>query len=135
MDLKTFVAETLTQIVEGVAEAQKRIDGGGTGAAVNPDWVDSSSQATHGRAKPVEFDVAVMAGEESTENTGEKLAGSVGLISVLTARAAAEIDSRNVGAQRHETTSRIKFTVMLAQPGKITRQAPLSNPRGGWKVA
>jgi hypothetical protein len=128
MDLKTFVAETLTQIVEGVQEAQRRIADGGSGAAVNPNTISSDSQETHGPPTPVEFDVAVVAREESTSNKGEKAGASVGVISVFTARAAGEVDNRDIEAQRNETTSRIKFSVRLAQPSSLTRSRPVSIP-------
>lgn len=123
MDLKTFVSETLTQIAEGVQDAQQRIAQGGSGASVNPENVPHNQR--HGQPRPVEFDVAVVAGEETSENKGKKVGASVGLISVLSVRASGEIDNRNIGAQRNETTSRIRFTVMLAQPSELTqRPAP-----------
>lgn len=124
MDLKTFVAETLVQIVEGVQEAQRRIEEGKSGAAINPHAISHNSEATHGEAKPVEFDVAVVAGEETTENKGEKVSASVGIISVLSAKAGGEVDNRSQGAQRNETTSHIRFTVMLAQPAALRRRQP-----------
>jgi hypothetical protein len=129
MDLKTFVSETLSQIVEGVNDAQRRIEEGGSGAAINPESVAHEHQETHGVARPVEFDVAVFAGEQSAEDKGEKIGASVGLISVLTARAAAEVDNRNTGSSRNETTSRIRFTVMLAQPAALSRRPPVQIPR------
>jgi len=125
MDLKTFVSETLTQIVDGVNDAQRRIAEGGSGAAINPESVGHGHRETHGQARPVEFDVAVFAGEQSAEDKGEKIGASIGLISVLTARASAEVDNRNTGSSRNETTSRIRFTVMLAQPGALSRRPPV----------
>lgn len=70
MDLKTFVSETLTQIAEGVQDAQQRIAQGGSGASVNPENVPHNQR--HGQPRPVEFDVAVVAGEETSENKGEE---------------------------------------------------------------
>lgn len=128
MDLKTFVAESLTQIVEGVQDAQKRIAEGDSGAAINPTRIESESSQTHAEPRAVEFDVAVLVSDEAGQAGGEKLGASVGLISVLTARAAAEVQDHNSASQRHETASRIKFTVMLAQPAAISRRQRVAIP-------
>ena len=119
MELKTFVAETLTQIVEGVSEAQGRIRQLNVGAAVNPGAVDASSKRKIAPATAVDFDVAVLASEESSEQSGSAAKASLGLISVVTARTAAELDSRSAGGQRNETTSRIRFSVQLSQPADL----------------
>jgi hypothetical protein len=57
--------------------------------------------------------------------------GSLGFISVVSARTAAEVDSRTGGTQRNETTSRIKFTVELAQPADLQTYRMPRNPAGG----
>jgi hypothetical protein len=135
MELKTFVTETLAQIVEGVSEAQKRIAEMDVGAAVNPGAVDSASARKIGKASPVDFDVAVLISEESAEQTGSAAKASLGLISVVSARTAAELESRSSGGQRNETTSRIKFSVQLAQPADLATYTIPRNPAGNWKTA
>jgi hypothetical protein len=67
MDLKTFVTQSLTQIVEGLSAAQKQIAEMDVGAAVNPGVVDASAERKIGKASAVEFDVAVVASDESSE--------------------------------------------------------------------
>ena len=121
MDLKTFVSETLTQIVEGVADAQKRIRDANIAAAVNPSYRMGTSQRDYADEKPVEFDVAVVISEESSEASGNKAGASVGIIAVLSAKASADIESNSVGIHRNETASRIRFSVQLAQPAEILR--------------
>jgi hypothetical protein len=58
MDLKTFVAQTLIQIVEGVNDAKNHINALGIGAAVNPETTFGSDGPPHAAARNVEFDVA-----------------------------------------------------------------------------
>lgn len=120
MDLKSFVAETLSQIVEGVAAAQQRIAEGGSNARVNPGSVAQDSAEKHGPGRPVEFDVALVVAEESTEATSAKAAASVGFLSVVSARLAGSAEASAGGLQRAETVSRVKFSVMLAQPSHLT---------------
>ena len=125
MDLKTFVSETLTQIAEGVADAQARIRAANIPAAVNPSYRTANSQRDYADESPVEFDVAVVVSEESAEATGGKAAGSVGVIAVLTAKASAEIESKSTGSHRNETASRIRFSVKLAQPAEILQASSI----------
>ena len=137
MDLKTFVSESLTQIVEGISDAQKRISETNAGAAVNPGVVDERAKRKIGHASPVEFDVAVVAGEESAEQAGSSAKAGFALISVVSARAAAEMNSRSSGGQRNETTSRIKFTVQLAQPADLETyryDIPSASVRGSSRI-
>jgi hypothetical protein len=121
VDLRTFVSETLTQIAEGVADAQKRMRDSHIAAAVNPSYRMSTSQRDYADATPVEFDVAVVVSEENAEASGGKVGGSVGVIAVITAKTSAEIESKSTGTHRNETASRIRFAVQLAQPAEILR--------------
>lgn len=116
MDLKTFVAETLTQIVAGVHDAQKQISDMNAGAAVNPAPIASDAKRKIGKASPVEFDVAVVVADESRKTEGVE--ASVGLLSVVTAKLAGRIETSE--AARNEAISRIKFSVELAQPADLT---------------
>lgn len=116
MDLKSFVAETLVQIVEGVADAQKRIRELDVGAAVNPNSIADTSKDKLGVATPVEFDVAVTVTDESASKTG---AGStVGFLSVVSAKVDAKAEASD--SVRNEAVSRVQFVVRLAQPADLS---------------
>jgi hypothetical protein len=114
MDLKTFVAETLSEIAEGVAEAQKRC--AALGARVNPNirgnwpashadiWADDTSAP----AQLVYFDVALSA----TEGSGKKGGAGVTVASVFSAGRSAESQGER------SASSRIKFYVPLVLPAE-----------------
>ena len=110
MELKTFVAETISQIVEGVAEAQERCKG--RGALVNPRVAGNYVQrdelwAGDGSAPAqfVEFDVALTA----TEGTGTK--GGIGVIV-----GAFTLGSSGQSQAERSASSRVKFSVPLVLP-------------------
>ncbi|MBO6892852.1 MAG: hypothetical protein JJ866_12995 [Roseibium sp.] len=73
MELKEFVAETLTQIIDGVKEAQAREDGPNVNAAMSGAEFGGNlvNVGTYGVATRVDFDVAVTA--ESKGGAGAKL--------------------------------------------------------------
>lgn len=129
MDLKTFVSETLTQIVDGVADAKQRLEVGGTGARINPVERDSSNTPRTSEASPVEFDLALTVSQQSAETSTAKGEAKAGIISVFQARVGADLEAKS-GAQSQEV-SRVKFTVMLAQPVDATVARPIQIPRGG----
>lgn len=120
MDLKTFVSETLIQIVEGVSEAQKRIRESGSNASVNPHQIASEAKQKIGQATPVEFDVALVVAEESQAQSGSKAGGSVGFLSVVTTKVSAELSEQSSGSNKTEAVSRIRFSVRLAQPADLS---------------
>lgn len=110
MDLKTFVTETLSQIAEGVTDAQRRCKE--LGARVNPKvsgnyreheelWVDDGGAA----AQFVDFDVAITA----SEGTGTK--GGIG----ITVGAFALGSSGQSQAEK-SASSRVRFFVPLVLP-------------------
>lgn len=119
MDLQTFVAETLRQIVGGVADAQKSIAALGTNARVNPALVEQSAKVQSGAASPVEFDVAITVVDDhrSERSTGEST--SHGMIAVVHANR--DSDETTAEAGRHTTAavSRVKFIVQVAQPSDL----------------
>jgi hypothetical protein len=128
MDLKTFVAQTLIQIVEGVADAKAAIEAGETNARVNPKTV-YGDKAAAGDPHPVEFDVALTVTSESKESSGAKAGASAGILAVVSARVAGELSSSSIGAERNESVSRVRFTVQLAQPSAIeNRPSPGITP-------
>ncbi len=122
MDLKSFITETLVQIVDGVEEARQKIAAGPTNAQINPAMRYCEEQKL-GDVRPVEFDVAVTAAKEG--GAGGKLAISV---------AALNFGVEGGGKLSTETVSRIKFTVDLAQPADVQarkKPAPIDYNRGG----
>lgn len=125
MDLKTFVTETLTQVVAGIADAKEQIAASGTGAQINPFWKSSESSKEAGRATPVEFDVAITVMSEGEETAGGKASGKVGFLSVVSASFSAEGAAEAKEGRRNESTSRVKFSVMLAQPSDANVSQPI----------
>jgi hypothetical protein len=89
MDLRTFVAETLKQIVEGIGQANRQ------GARTIP-----------GSSNEVEFDVALTVTEGSDKKGGiGVLVGGFG------------IGGQGSTTATNSSVSRIKFTVTMEFPG------------------
>ena len=112
MDLKSFVSQTLIEIVEGVNEARSLVKSMDTGANINPSFAGDVPKLTgayhigHGdMAQCVEFDVALTV----TEGTNTK--GGIGVVSGV-------INLGSSGQSRNENVavSRIKFIVPLGLP-------------------
>jgi hypothetical protein len=112
MDLKDFVAATLTQIVEGVAASASAISQ--LGGAVSPAMSGSQQGERLGISKDgsgapvygVAFDVAVVASSGDSQAGGARLqvAGIGGF------------GGKKETSSREEITSRVKFVVPLALP-------------------
>ena len=116
MDLRTFVAETLKQIVEGVDDAKKHLAAGQTGAKVN-----AAYGSAHGA--PVEFDIAVTVSNQSDDASSTNGKAKAGVISVFQAQVGASLESRSEA--RSEEVSRVRFTVNLTQPADVTPASPV----------
>jgi hypothetical protein len=67
MELQTFIRETLTSIINGVAEAQRGLDGKDHNAVINP---LNNEHMGHAVAAPIEFDIAVTVAADTT-NKGQ----------------------------------------------------------------
>ena len=111
MERKEFVTETLTQIAEGIAEAQKRLKEAGSGAIVNTNMTETTDGhvVTGGRRKPVEwveFDVAILANEGTERHAG----GGLTVASLFKAEAGGK-SNQSAGSE-----SRIKFKVPMTYP-------------------
>lgn len=125
MDLRTFVADTLSQIVDGVGDAQKAIRDSGTNAAVNPGRVSSASKRKLAPAAAVEFDVALVVTQRTTEGSESNDEQASGIVSVVQANTRHSAQNGKQSKNAHQSTSRVKFTVMVSQPADIeTYQAP-----------
>lgn len=111
MDLKDFVKNTLTQIVEGVIEADKELQE--KGASVNPIGGNFDQKQVGGRVwgfddgitESVNFDVAL------TNSEKEGTSGGIGVL-------LGSINLGAKGASEESVTSvtRIKFNVPLLLP-------------------
>lgn len=112
MDLKTFITETLGQIVNGVHDAQKAV-AGVPGAAINPELYSSGAdlaknglmQSDGSVAMLVQFDVAVAA----TEGTGTK--AGIGVVAAVFS-----LGAQGQSNQENSASSRVKFCVPLTLP-------------------
>lgn len=118
MQLDDFVAETLSQIVNGVRKARKETGVRGIGAqpsrapaanASNPDVIITQSGAS---AQPVRFDVALTV----TENSGTS--AKIGVVSgILNGGGSMDDQSQS------STVSRVQFAIPVVLP-----KPPTSNP-------
>ena len=99
MDLETFIAETLRQIVKGIKIAQEHEDC--KGGKINP------FRPSGGEVKQIDFDVAVTATE------GSEKKGGIGVFTgVFGVGGQANANTAN------STVSRIKFSVPIIFPMK-----------------
>lgn len=111
MELKSFVAQTLIQIVEGVVESSERV--AALGGAVSPTYIGSETAQHVGRARGdgqpiqgVRFDVAVSIEASASQDSREMLrVASVGSESVAGGVTSSE-----------RSLSRIQFVVPLQLP-------------------
>lgn len=115
MDLKTFVEESLSQIVAGVKAAQARPDGEYVAATMHSTGGNLIQGGRDGTFTPVDFDVSVVA---ETKEGGSSIRVS-----------SAEVKD---GSERSaQNSSRVKFTVHLRIPdgGNIPRPKGNEEPR------
>ena len=111
MDLKEFVAQTLTQIVEGVKDSQTKTAemGGEVNPHLNTTHAELGKQGflwAGGRyAQVVQFDVALTV----VEGTGTK--GGIGVFA-----GAVTLGSSGQSKSESSSVSRVKFSVPLVLP-------------------
>lgn len=106
MDLKQFVAETLNQIIEGVAEAQKLSKD--SGAAINPARYAGQAVETHSTGvaiTSIEFNVALSV----SEGTGTK--GGIAVVAGIFA-----LGSQGESKESKASTTHVRFMVPIAFP-------------------
>ena len=111
MELKDFVAETLTQITKGVEEAQNQLRESNPNACINPHMTkdDTDKWVTGGRRKNVEmvdFDVAV------TVKEGTETKGGMGLV----VAGLFNLETGGKSNQASGTVSRVRFKIPAAFP-------------------
>jgi hypothetical protein len=108
MELKDFIKETITQIVNGVVEAQTEISQ--HGAEINPKRVQfrEAGQYNHynsGKPQYVEFDVGLTSIQKSGSSEG--IGVFLGSIS---------LGKKNDEGAEHTAVSRIKFSLPVVLP-------------------
>jgi hypothetical protein len=109
MDLKEFIKQTISGIVEATSELQQETDCAVINPPVAPSvpefYREGSERHTYRRVEAVEFDVAVTAASES---------GGGGKIGLKILSAEAGVDGKH--DRRNEEVSRVKFSISIALP-------------------
>lgn len=105
MELREFIAETLTEIQQGVQDAIRRRTGSDFRGAINPVWGIDTNAIGPDCLQKVEFDVAVTVTEKS-------VGGGKAGIKVFSIELGGELSK---GAEQ-STVSRIKFSIPIAPP-------------------
>lgn len=117
MELKQFISETLFQLIDGVVEAQSKVDS--LGGRVIPSVRSPNEQKSlYGKTNDdmpaifVDFDISL----EAQEGTGTK--GGVGVVTGMF-----NFGSAGESKENKQVTNRIKFSIPVALPlhKKISR--------------
>jgi hypothetical protein len=110
MQLKDFIAQSLSQIIEGIMEAKQLSKGGKISPGVFPMGEDHkwfrTQKGVHDWVEFVEFDVAVTV----TEGEKDKSNANIGVMSVIRGGIAKEYEDSN----SHVT--KIKFRIPVVWP-------------------
>ncbi|WPD22960.1 MAG: hypothetical protein SD837_00055 [Candidatus Electrothrix scaldis] len=110
MELKDFISETLTQLVEGIADAQSRVDGKG-GRVCPYTYNKPEHKSVIAKTKDnlpvvaVDFDVLITA----EDGTGTK--GNVSVVAGIF-----NLGSQGESKHSNQSASRVKFMVPVALP-------------------
>ncbi len=110
MELKHFISETLSNLIEGVVEAQAKVQS--SGGRVSP-YVSkpSDSKTIYGRTNDklpvifVDFDISI----EANEGKGTK--GGIGVVTGMFT-----LGSQGESKENRQSSNRIKFSVPVALP-------------------
>jgi len=139
MDLKTFIKETLVQIVDAVVDAQTDVEN--KGAVINPRMAEELRQPAPGVFKKhipdpelvsqlgfyltadnrktdmIEFDVAVTASSSAEESATAKGGAKAGVgIHVVSLEVGGKTESGSGITRTDERVSRVKFRIPIALP-------------------
>lgn len=111
MELREFVRETLTEILNAVREAQDEVNQHhGKHGVINPTWNDQEDLAEH--VQVIRFDVAVTASDQAVKG------GKAG-IKVWSIEAGGKLEEQT----QNKTVSRISFTVPILPSTTIVHGA------------
>lgn len=105
VNLQDFISETLSQIISGVEDAQKRAAQSEAAAAVAPIGQGTRDETLLNQM--VEFDIGVMA--ESGKNTAGGIGITVGAVA---------LGSTGKSSSGQSATNRVKFSVPIHLPGQ-----------------
>lgn len=110
MDLQEFLSEAITQVVNGVADAQQKT--AGSSAKVNPEFLKRGGEpdmgftpTTEGMASVLRFDIALT----TTEGTDTK--GGIGVATGIF-----NLGSAGASSAENSTVSRVQFNVPVVLP-------------------
>lgn len=108
MELKDFVSNTITQIAEGIAQAQTTVSGGVVIAPpINEKGMVVLSTRDAEKASSIDFDIAVNIEEKQH---GETQSGSLS-IKVVAVELSASSNASDFTDKNTSTLSRIKFSI------------------------
>ena len=131
MDLESFIAQSLQQVISGVRSAQEYAANNPTGAKINPRGITALKRDDHGKKQPhdigtklpvhdVEFDVAVTVTQSSEGKAGGGL-----LVAGL------GIGGQKASSTESASVSRIKFTVPIVWPDpQVAKQGDAHSDTG-----
>jgi hypothetical protein len=109
MELKQFISEALFQLIDGVVEAQSKVDS--LGGRVIPFVRDPEKKSLYSKTPDdlpvvfVDFDISV----EAQEGTGTK--GGVGVVTGMF-----NLGSSGESKENKQLSNRIKFSIPVALP-------------------
>lgn len=113
MDLKTFVSEVITQVGEGILDAQEKAQGRyhvGNIVDARGILIDMPKQDNMPNVHAVAFDIAVVVqGRDGTQKGGEI---SIPIVKL-------ELGGKKTTEQINEKTSRVMFSVPVVWPSRI----------------
>lgn len=109
VELKDFIAETLSQIICGVEDAQNRIAESNRSGAIAPTGQGTNDDTVLNQT--VEFDIAVAA------ESGKKTSGGIGIIV-----GAINLGSSGKSSSEKSSSNRVKFSVPIHLPGQRIKQ-------------
>ena len=113
MELKYFISETLSQIIDGVLDAQEKVKKSGpNGGRISPHVrTPSNAKSLYGTTNDklpvilVDFDVSV----EAQEGTGTK--GGIGVVAGMF-----NVGSSGESKESKQSSNKIKFSIPVALP-------------------
>lgn len=110
MELKYFISETLSQLIDGIVEAQSKVKASGGRVSPHVHTVNDP-KSIYGRTNDklpvifVDFDISV----EAQEGTGTK--GGIGVVTGMF-----NLGSSGESKENKQSTNRIKFSIPVALP-------------------
>ena len=125
MNIKEFVADALTQICDGIRDAQARTEG--MGALIAPRLTEDGFLAHPDQKSPtvasVRFDLAV---EVTTASATDGTSGAKAGISVIGLKAAVGGEEKATLRNSSAATSRLQFSIPMCWPVHDYTQAQFS---------